>query len=337
MIPIIRRPARTGVRPAAFIREFFRAFVSRAAFAFGSALAFGAALLICAALGSCGGNSGGRAGRTVTDPMGFTVTLPPSIERIISSAPSNTEIVVGLGMGEKLAAIDTYSPDVEGVGAAVPVIDFLYPDAEAILALKPDIIIASEHNRVAGDDPFKLLKDMGIAVVYLPTSGGIEGIYRDITFIAELLEVPERGDGLKEAMKADIEAVAAVGRTIPKRKTVFFEISPLPHIVSFGKNTFLDEMIGIIGAENIFADQSGWIAPGGEAVIERNPDVILTNAPGPADLAAEIMTRPGFNRIRAVENGAVYRIDPNSSSRPAPGIVRALREMALAVYPEYYE
>jgi iron complex transport system substrate-binding protein len=51
----------------------------------------------------------------------------------------------------------------------------------------------------------------------------------------------------------------------------------------------------------------------------------------------EIMTRPGFNRIKAVQNGAVYRIDPNSSSRPAPGIVKALQEMARTVYPEYYD
>ncbi|MDR2144250.1 MAG: ABC transporter substrate-binding protein [Treponema sp.] len=310
------------------------------------------ALMFCVCAAGCPGKAASRAeSRIVTDPMGFTLTLPSSLERIISSAPSNTEIIIGLGMGGKLVAVDTYSPDIEGVGANIPAIDFLYPDAEAIAALKPDLIIASEHNRVAGDDPFKLLKDMGIAVAYLPTSGGIEEIYRDITFIAELLGVPERGDRMKETMKADIEAVAAIGRTIPKKKTVFFEISPLPHIVSFGKNTFLDEMINIIGAENIFSDQNGWIAPGGEAVIERNPGVILTNTAGPATsesaasepgpagtdtVIAEILARPGFNRIRAVQNGAVYRIDADSSSRPAPGIVRALREMARKVYPEYY-
>jgi iron complex transport system substrate-binding protein len=305
------------------------------------ALIFCICAALCAALcaAACSRQAAPRADavRTVTDPMGFTVTLPSSIERIISSAPSNTEIIIALGQGEKIIAIDAYSPDVEGVNRDAPVIDFLYPDAEAIVALKPDLIIASEHNRVAGEDPFKLLKDMGIAVAYLPTSGGIDGIYRDITFIAELLGVPERGETVKNAMKADIEEVAAVGRTIPKRKTVFFEISPFPAIVSFGKNTFLDEMISIIGAENIFADQTGWIAPGGEAIIERNPDVILSNAAGQADLVAEMASRPGFNRIRAVQNGAVYRIDPNSSSRPAPGIVKALREMARTVYPGYYE
>ncbi|MDR2144587.1 MAG: ABC transporter substrate-binding protein [Treponema sp.] len=296
-----------------------------------------AALVSVFAAGGCSRQVALRTARTVTDPMGFTVTLPSSLERIISSAPSNTEIIIKLGMGEKIIAIDPYSPDVEGVNPDLPVIDFMYPDAEAIVALKPDLIVASEHNRVAGEDPFKLLKDMGIAVAYLPTSGGIAEIYRDITFIAELLGVPERGGQLSEDMKADIEAIAAVGRTIPKRKTVFFEISPFPAIVSFGKNTFLDEMISIIGAENIFADQSGWIAPGGEAIIERNPDVILSSAAGQTDLAAEMASRPGFNRIRAVQNGAVYRIDPNSSSRPAPGIIKALREMARMVYPEYYE
>ncbi|MDR1505515.1 MAG: ABC transporter substrate-binding protein [Treponema sp.] len=307
------------------------------------------AAFFCALCAACGKTDPQPAGdrRTVTDPMGFTVTFPSPPERIISSAPSNTEIIAMLGMGGKLIAIDKYSLGIESIGVDLPAIDFVYPDAEAIVRLNPDLIIASEHNRVSGGDPFKLLRDMGIATVYLPTSGGIDEIYRDITFIADILEVPEKGAQMKEAMKAGIEKTAAVGKTITEKRTVYFEISPLPGLVSFGKNTFLDEMIGIIGAENIFADQTGWIAPGGEAVIERNPDVILTNTAGGVlpessglrteAVIAEIKARPGFGGIAAVRNGRVYHIDANSSARPGPNIVKALKEMARAVYPEYYE
>jgi iron complex transport system substrate-binding protein len=218
----------------------------------------------------------------------------------------------------------------------------MYPDAEAIMALQPDLIIASEHNMVAGDDPFKLIRETGVAVAYMPSSGGIAEIYRDIAFIAELLGANEKGEEIIRDMKASIERIAVTGASITKKKTVYFEISPAPYIVSFGSGTFLHEMLEIIGAENIFAGTTGWIAAGEEAIASADPEVILTNsvvtgASGGGDPVAEILQRPGFGDIRAVRNRAVYRIDSNASARPTHHIVKALLEMARAVYPEYYE
>jgi iron complex transport system substrate-binding protein len=275
--------------------------------------------------------------RTLTDPMGNTVKISGPIERVFSAAPSNTEIIIALGEGNLLAAVDKYSVDVEGVDRNLPAIDFMYPDAEAIIALHPDLIIASEHNMVAGDDPFKLIRESGIAVAYMPSSGGIAEIYRDIAFIADLLGVSERGEEIIRDMQESIEGIAVTGSSITERKTVYFEISPSPYIVSFGSGTFLHEMLEIIGAENIFAGTTGWIAAGEEAIVAANPEVILTNSGSfdGGDPVAEILGRPGFRDIRAVRNRAVYRIDSNASSRPTHHIVKALLEMARAVYPEY--
>ncbi|MDR1930967.1 MAG: ABC transporter substrate-binding protein, partial [Treponema sp.] len=294
-------------------------------------------------LGSCGGegppplNRG--AGRIITDPMGGELLLSSPPERIISSAPSNTEIIIDLGMGEKLTAVDKYSRDVPGLDRSLPMIDFLYPDAEGIIALEPDLIIASEHNMAAGEDPFRLIREAGIVVAYIPTTGGIAEIYRDIAFIAELLGVPEKGAALIGEMKAALERTAAVGAGIEKKKTVYFEISPAPNMVSFGRGTFLHEMLEIIGAENIFTGSTGWIAPGAEAIIAANPEVILTNSDflKGEDVGEVFSRRPGFGEIRAVRNGAIHRIDADSSSRPTHHITKALLEMARAVYPEYYD
>ncbi|MDR2211136.1 MAG: ABC transporter substrate-binding protein [Spirochaetaceae bacterium] len=315
-------------------------------------------ILLPALLGGCGkirgySGSGGAAAETgpaeprrFTGPAGETLTLPGIPERIISSAPSNTEIIVDLGMGERLIAVDTYSLDIEGLNRDLPAIDFAYPDAEGIIALKPDLILASEHNRIAGSDPFKLLRDAGIGVVYIPTSGNIEEIYRDIGFIAGILGVRGRGEELVRTMKETVDRIGAIGAGIGERKTVYFEISPPPHIVSFGRGTFLHEMLELIGGENIFSGVTGWIAPGEEAIAAADPQVILTNAVLPenpgfggelTDPVKEILARPGFGEIRAVRTGAVYPIDADSSSRPTHRITRALQEMARAVYPEYYD
>jgi iron complex transport system substrate-binding protein len=173
----------------------------------------------------------------------------------------------------------------------------------------------------------------------MPSSGGIAEIYRDIAFIADLLGVNERGEEIIRNMKGSIESVAVTGSSITEKKTVYFEISPSPYIVSFGSGTFLHEMLEIIGAENIFVGTTGWIAAGEEAIVAANPEVILTNSGSSdgGDPVAEILGRPGFRDIRAVRNRAVYGIDANTSSRPTHHIVKALLEMARAVYPEYYE
>jgi len=99
---------------------------------------------------------------------------------------------------------------------------------------------------------------------------------------------------------------------------------------------FLNEMIELIGAENVFADQQSWIAVTQEAALSANPDVILTNVsyiPNPVD---EIKTRDGWDAVKAVKDGNVIYIDNMSSSLPNQGIVKALHEMAKAVYPDKY-
>jgi iron complex transport system substrate-binding protein len=106
---------------------------------------------------------------------------------------------------------------------------------------------------------------------------------------------------------------------------------------SSGTGTFLHEMIELAGAENIFADQISWIAVTDEMLLQANPDVILTSTDFLDDPIAEIMGRPGFHAITAVQTGNVHRIDTASSSRPSPNLTRALREIAQAIFPEYFQ
>jgi iron complex transport system substrate-binding protein len=284
-------------------------------------------------LAGCGQGSG--RGETVTDRSGARAAVPARISRVISTAPSNTEIIRDLGQADKLVAVDTFSAGLGGIGADLPQIDFSYPDAEVIVGLRPDIIIAAGHNMtVSGEDPFKLIKDTGISVVYIPTSSTIAGIYEDIRFIAGLLEVREKGEELAGRMQSEIDAIAARSASLPGKKTVYLEISPFPYMVSVGRETYLSEMISIAGGDNIFADQKDWFSPAAEVIIERNPDVIITLTGLNADPVGEILRRPGFEHVRAIQNGAVYSIDGDAASRPSHNIVSALKEMAAAVYPD---
>ena len=276
--------------------------------------------------------------RMVTDREGTEVNIPTKIEKIISTAPSNTEVLMALGLGDKLVAIDKYSTDIEGINTELPQIDFLNPDAETIIGLEPDIVIASGHNKTGSvEDPFKAISEAGIPVVYIPSSDSIDGIYKDIEFIADVVNERSKGKEIVDDMKAQVEEIKAIGDTITDKKSVYFEISPAPYLSSFGKSTFLNEMIEIIGAKNIFENEEVWISPTAEAIIDANPDVIITNAGYMENPTEEIKSRDAWENINAIKNNEVYLVDQNASSRPSQNVIKALEQMAKAVYPEHYE
>lgn len=296
------------------------------------------AVLLCLTLVLTIGCSKDEATKTIKDRSGKEVEVPTKIERIISTAPANTENLIDLGLADKIIAADTYSEGIEGLSKDTKLMNFQTPDAEAIIELEPDIVIASGYNQTgSSEDPYKSVSDAGISVVYIPSSNSIDGIYKDIQFMAELLNVQENGDKIISSMKDEISSIKEIGSKIKDKKKVYFEIGPAPTLYSFGKDTFLNEMIDIIGAENIFADKDSWINPSEEAVIDANPDVILTNVNYIEKPIDEILNRDGWENITAVKNKAVYSIDTNSSSRPTKNIIKSLKEMAKAVYPNEYK
>ncbi len=277
---------------------------------------------------------------TMVDREGTEFTIPENMDKILSTAPSNTEVLLELGLGDKLVGIDTYSADIEGINLELPQIDFSNPDAEAIIAMEPDIIIASGHNRVDEEDPFALVKEAGIQIVYIPTSNSIQGVYDDIKFISEVTGTEEKGTEILESMEKEIEAVKAIAETITEEKKVYFEIGVYGDLYTFGNETFLNEIIELVGAKNIFGDVSSWITTTEEAVLSANPDVILVNSaeyePGKSAVD-DVKGREGWDTITAVKDDAVYCINQNASSRPSQNIIIALKEMAKAIYPDAYK
>lgn len=259
--------------------------------------------------------------------------------KIASMSPTSTEILSNLGLASHLIAIDTWSASVKDVPTTAVQFDMMKPDAERIAALEPDLLLVSEITKAGtSTDPFAALGQMGIQVVYIETALTINDIYRDIRSIAKLTGTEKKGESLIEEMKKEIAKIAKIGASIPieKRKTVVFEISAAPYIYSFGSGVYLDELLTTVGAINILANQTGWLSVSGETIVAANPSVILTNINYIEDPVAEICSRPGWNSLSAVRENQVYRIDSNSSSQPAPGIIKALKEIAKAVYPEYY-
>ena len=270
------------------------------------------------------------------DPSGAEINVPEEVESIVVLAPSLAEIVVALGYGDRIIAYDIYSIGLEGLPADLPALDTGSPDIEQLLALHPDVLMVSNLSLYDADNPFKQLIDNGICVVCVPTSDSIADIQSDIAFVAAVLGETEKGDALISEMQQEIDRIAAIGAGITEKKKVYFEISAAPYMYSFGTGVFLNEMIELIGAENILADQEGWLSVGEESVVQANPDVILTNVNYIDDPVQEIKDRSGWDALAAVQNNEVYYIDNSSSSLPNQNVIKALQQMVEAVYPEYY-
>ena len=264
------------------------------------------------------------------------ITLPESVERVMCFGPATNEVILAIGESAKLIAIDTYSADIENIDLSLPQFDMMEPDAEKILSLEPDIIFVTGMSRWGGNDPYKPISDAGICVIYIPSSSNIEAIKEDILFVAAVFGKSAEGKALVAEMETEIAAIESIGSVIAEKKKVYFEIGESPSLYSFGTGVFLNEMLEIIGAENIFAAEKEWISIADEQILGANPDVILTTVYYIDDPIGAILSRPGWDAINAIAANDVYYIDANASNRPNHNIVKALREMALAVYPDLY-
>jgi len=275
--------------------------------------------------------------RTITDREGYELTIPLEINTIVTLGPTNAEILVALGVADRIIATDSFAADVVGLGADIPrsfgIMDF---DVEYVMDLMPDILVVTGIARIGGDSPLEPLANIGISIVHMPTSQSLQGIYDDIRFLADITGTEAAAEAVIAEMQAEFDAVAAIAATITTTRTVYFEVSPAPWMFSLGNGTFLHEIIQLTGATNIFGDQEGWISVSEEDLLELNPDVILTSTDFLPDPIGEIAERPGFDAITAVQNGDIFQIGTAVSNRASPNVVIALRQIAEAVFPEYF-
>lgn len=300
-------------------------------------------MLLCM-LAACGGQTApeipaAQTALPTTDPSGAAISVPEEVNSVVALAPSLNETLVAFGLEEKIVGYDLQSVGLSGLPEGVPTFDTVNPDVEQLTALAPDMLMVSNLSLYDQEAPYQPLIDAGVCVVCVPTSESIENVRSDIRFLAAALSVPGEGERVVKEMDAELDKIAAVIADIPEqeRKSVYFEISPAPYLYSCGSDTYLHEMIELAGGKNVLADQSGWLSVEGETVVAANPDVIFTNVNYMEAPVEEILGREGWAGVSAVKNKNVYYIDNMASSLPNQNIVKAVEQMARALYPEHFE
>lgn len=272
---------------------------------------------------------------TITDATGKDIVLEAPPEKIISLIPSNTEILFELGLNDKIVGVndyDDYPPEVadkEKVGS----MEF---NIEQIIALQPDIVFAHESGIASLGGAMDQLEAAGVKVFVVTNASDFNETYTTIEQLGRATGKLPEAEKIIANMKAKVEEVQAKLQDV-KPKKVFVETSDEPEIYTPGKDTFMQEMLEMIHAENIAADTDGWFKIDAEQIITKNPDVIVVTYNYVPDILTKIPQRAGFDTITAVKNKAIVQVDENTTSRQGPRLADGLEELAKAIYPEAFE
>lgn len=275
--------------------------------------------------------AGESAAITIVDGIGKEVTLDKKPERIISLMPSNTEILYALGAGDQVVGVTELCNYPEDAATKAKVSDSFNINIEEIVALKPDVVFAYTLGQ---PEAVQKLEELGIKVITIKSAGNIDDVYSDIELIAKATGNEDKAKEIINGMKQKLEGIVSKVSTIDTKKRVYLEISPSPDIWTAGSGTFQDELLKLIGVENIFGDVEGWASVSEEVVISSKPDIILTTVGYAPEPEKEILARSSWQEIPAIKNNHVYYVDSDLTTRPGPRIVDGVEVLFQAVYPE---
>lgn len=274
---------------------------------------------------------------TLTDDAGREVTIPADPQRIVSLAPSNTEIVCALDACDELAGVtdfDDYPPTVADVPAVVIAAQV---DVEKVVDADPQLILAA-GNELTPTTIITQLAELGYPVLVLyPES--LDELYADIELVGRAIDAESVAHDLLTDMKARAQAVAEAVAGAERPRT-FYEVGVFEGVIyTAGEGSFLTSLISIAGADPVTGDALTTSLQLEELVIA-DPELILLGdaAYDPSITPASVAARDGWGAISAVQAGRIVVVlDDVVITRPGPRIIDGLESLARAIHPELFE
>ena len=294
------------------------------------------AVIVVLTLAACApAASSNVAGLTLTDGLGREVKLGSAAQRVVSLAPSNTEILFALGAGDKVVGRDEFSDYPEEAKAIASVGGSMGEySLEAIVALKPDLVLASELN---SPELVSSLEKLGLTVYYLPNPKSFEELYTNLETVATL--TGRDATKLTDSLKARVTAVDEKIAILSYAPVVFYEIDATDPSKPYtaGVGTFINLIIQRAGGIN-FTGLAGISDPYPQVSLEQlvvtPPDFIILGDSMWGTTPEVVAGRPGWGTLTAVVDGHVYPFDDNLVSRPGPRLVDGLEALAKLLHPD---
>lgn len=268
---------------------------------------------------------------TIIDALDKEITLEKAPERIITLAPSNTEILFGLGLNDEIIAVndnDTY-PEAALSKESVGGMEF---NLEQIISLQPDLVVAHESGLYSfNEQAIAQLESIGIPVFVVKDAKTFEETYETIEQIGKLTNKEKEAEEMIASIKEGIEEIEVKVADL-EEKSVFVVVGTDPKLYVAGQETFISEMLEVLNVENA-VPELGWPQYSSEQFVKSNPDIILVTYEN--DLAA-IEENDAYAEMDAVKNANVKLVDSDTTSRQGPRIVEGIESIGEAIYPEVF-
>jgi iron complex transport system substrate-binding protein len=267
----------------------------------------------------------------VVDDDKVSVTIKAQPKRIVSTAPSNTEILFALGLGDRIVGVtslDDYPPE----AASVAKVGDFQINTEAVMALSPDLVVGY----AGAEEALKPVQNAGAPVIILnPTT--IDGIYSNILLVGQATGATAQAAELVDSLKTQIDTVSKAAAATGESPKVFYAVDNT--LWTCGPGSFVDNLLTLAHATNVAAQPGAdsaavqayyQFAP--EQLIAADPDIILV--PNTAYKSADEFTSDArFASLRAVKEGHVYLINDIVVTRPGPRIGDGLKTLVDLIHP----
>lgn len=273
----------------------------------------------------------------IRDSFGRTVQVNQIPQRIVSLAPSVTETLFALGLGDRVVGVTDQCDYPQEAKVKEKTGGFAKPSVEKILALEPDLVIGSGmHHEIAIE-----LGKIGVPAAFFEPKT-VADTLNCILLTGRITGSLDRAERLVDEMTGEIELVRSKVSGIPDsdKPKVYYEVWYEP-LMTAGPGTVIDDLIKLAGGVNVAADAvKAYPEYSVEALVSRNPDVMIhsyghgsSQAPDPE----AIRQRPGWQTVAFVRTNQIQQIDANLLTRPGPRITEALLKMAKAIHPELFK
>lgn len=259
--------------------------------------------------------------------------------RIVSTAPSATEILFALGLGDKVVGVTNYCTYPPEAAKKPRIGTFLQPNMEVILGLRPDLVVIQKNPVRLGER----LESMGLKTVEVDQPS-LEALYASIRRIGAAAGTPDRARALESDLRTKLEAIRKKVAGRPRRRVMFVvgrNPDTIQGLVAVGGNSYLNELITIAGGKNVFEDTvAAYPKVAIEEVLARNPEVIIDRGEMSHSDASEAHRRSvialwdKYPSIAAVKTKRVFSVNSDIFVVPGPRIVDAAREFARMLHPE---
>jgi iron complex transport system substrate-binding protein len=270
----------------------------------------------------------------VMDHTGRKVRVPDDPKRVVSLAPSITEIVYSLNSQQRLAGATQYSDYPAEAGNLPSVGSYVYLDLEKIVSLKPDLCIA-----IKDGNPLSIirrLEEMGVAV-YAVNPRDLDSVMQTITDIGQILGAEQRAGEVVSDMHQRMAGVSKKVDSVSDRPGVFFQIGVDP-IVSAGSNIFINELIQKAGGRNLAGRHPGYPRYSVEDVLALAPEIIIVTSMDRQKVFDRVLQQwQQWEDLPAVADDRIHLVDSNLYDRPSPRLVKGLEELARLIHPELFD